>query len=67
MLPDGTIPASLTGLLAVFGSCFTAPTYRTFTWDSPAASTAAGAAPKLTSTAATSVPDAGSCCSTPNR
>jgi hypothetical protein len=31
MLPDGTIPASLTGLLVVFRCCFTAPTYRTFT------------------------------------
>jgi hypothetical protein len=31
MLPDGTIPASLAGLLVVFRSCFTAPTYRTFT------------------------------------
>ncbi len=31
MLPDVTIPASLAGLLAVFGSCFTAPTYQRFT------------------------------------
>src|SRR5829696_6268338 len=31
MLPDATIPASLAGLLAVFGRCFTAPTHRTFT------------------------------------
>jgi hypothetical protein len=31
MLPDVTIPASLTSLLVVFRSCFTAPTYRTFT------------------------------------
>ena len=31
MLPDGTIAASLAGLLVVFRCCFTAPTYRTFT------------------------------------
>jgi hypothetical protein len=31
MLPDVTIPASLASLLLVFRSCFTAPTYRTFT------------------------------------
>ena len=31
MLPDRTIPASLTGLLAVFRPAFTAPTFRTFT------------------------------------
>jgi hypothetical protein len=30
MLPGGTVPASLAGLLAVFRSCFTAPTFRTF-------------------------------------
>jgi hypothetical protein len=30
MLPDGTIPASLAGLLTVFRSCFTTPIYRTF-------------------------------------
>ena len=31
MLPDDTVPASLTDTLAVFRSCFTAPTFRTFT------------------------------------
>ncbi len=31
MLPDVTIPASLAGLLVLFRSCFTAPTYQTFT------------------------------------
>src|SRR3981081_66017 len=31
MLPDGTVPGSLAGLLAVFRSCFTAPTFTTFT------------------------------------
>jgi hypothetical protein len=30
MLPDPTLPASLTGLLAAFQSCFTAPSFRTF-------------------------------------
>jgi hypothetical protein len=30
MLPDGTIPGSLADLLAVFRSCFTAPTFSTF-------------------------------------
>jgi hypothetical protein len=30
MLPDGTIPGSLAGLLVVFRSCFTAPTFTTF-------------------------------------
>jgi hypothetical protein len=30
MLPDNTIPASLTGLLTVFRCCFTAPTFTTF-------------------------------------
>lgn len=30
MLPDGTVPGSLAGLLAVFRSAFTAPTFRTF-------------------------------------
>jgi hypothetical protein len=30
MLPDGTIPGSLADLLAVFRSCFTAPTFNTF-------------------------------------
>jgi hypothetical protein len=30
MLPDGTIPGSLADLLAVFRSCFTAPTFTTF-------------------------------------
>jgi hypothetical protein len=30
LLPDSTVPASLTGLLAVFRSCFTAPTFATF-------------------------------------
>jgi uncharacterized membrane protein len=30
MLPDGTIPGSLAGLLAVFRPAFTAPTFRTF-------------------------------------
>jgi hypothetical protein len=30
MLPDVTLPPSLTALLAVFQPCFTAPTYRTF-------------------------------------
>jgi hypothetical protein len=30
MLPDSTVPASLRDLLAAFGSCFTAPTFRTF-------------------------------------
>jgi hypothetical protein len=31
MLPVGTIPASLSALLTVFGGCFTAPTFATFT------------------------------------
>jgi hypothetical protein len=31
MLPDDTVPASLADPLAVFRSCFTAPTFRTFT------------------------------------
>jgi hypothetical protein len=31
MLPDDTVPASLRDLLAAFRSCFTAPTFRTFT------------------------------------
>ena len=31
MLPDRTIPGSLADLLAVFRSCFTTPTFRTFT------------------------------------
>jgi hypothetical protein len=31
MLPDDTVPASLADPLAVFQSCFTAPTFRTFT------------------------------------
>ena len=31
MLPDGTVPGSLAGLLAVFRPTFTAPTFRTFT------------------------------------
>jgi hypothetical protein len=30
MLPDVTLPASLTALLTVFEPCFTAPTFRTF-------------------------------------
>jgi hypothetical protein len=30
MLPDETLPASLSALLAVFGPCFTARTFRTF-------------------------------------
>ena len=30
MLPDPTLPASLTGLLGIFEACFTAPTFRTF-------------------------------------
>jgi DDE superfamily endonuclease len=30
MLPDATLPASVSVLLAVFGPCFTAPTFRTF-------------------------------------
>jgi len=30
MLPDVTLPASLTLLLAVFEPCFTAPAFRTF-------------------------------------
>ena len=30
MLPGVSLPVSLTGLLAVFAGCFTAPTYRTF-------------------------------------
>jgi hypothetical protein len=30
MLPDATIPGSLTGLLMAFRSCFTAPTFTTF-------------------------------------
>ena len=30
MLPDVTLPASLTLLLAVFEPCFTAPVFRTF-------------------------------------
>jgi DDE superfamily endonuclease len=30
MLPNPTLPASLTGLLAAFESCFTAPSFRTF-------------------------------------
>jgi hypothetical protein len=30
MLPDGTIPGSLADLLVVFRSCFTAPTFTTF-------------------------------------
>jgi hypothetical protein len=30
MLPDATLPCSLTDLLAVFRPCFTAPTFRTF-------------------------------------
>jgi hypothetical protein len=30
MLPDATIPSSLTGLLMAFRSCFTAPTFDTF-------------------------------------
>ncbi len=30
MLPDGTIPGWLAGLLVVFRSCFTAPTFTTF-------------------------------------
>jgi hypothetical protein len=29
MLPDFTLPPSLTGLLAAFRPCFTAPTFRT--------------------------------------
>jgi hypothetical protein len=29
MLPDSTVPGSLTGLLAVFRSCFTTPTFTT--------------------------------------
>jgi hypothetical protein len=31
MLPDDTVPASLTDTLTVFRSCFTTPTFRTFT------------------------------------
>jgi hypothetical protein len=30
MLPGATVPCSLTGLLAVFRPCFTAPTFHTF-------------------------------------
>ena len=30
MLQAPTLPASLAGLLAAFGSCFTAPTFATF-------------------------------------
>jgi hypothetical protein len=30
MLPDATIPGSLAGLLMAFRSCFTAPTFTTF-------------------------------------
>ena len=30
MLPDATLPCSLSDLLAVFRPCFTAPTFRTF-------------------------------------
>jgi hypothetical protein len=30
MLPDVTLPASLAGVLSVFGSCFTVPTFATF-------------------------------------
>jgi hypothetical protein len=30
MLPDVTLPVSLSALLAVFGPCFTVPTFRTF-------------------------------------
>src|SRR6266576_3093117 len=30
MLPDVTLPGSLSALLAVFGPCFTVPTFRTF-------------------------------------
>ena len=30
MLPEGTLPASLQVLLAVFQPCFTAPSFRTF-------------------------------------
>jgi hypothetical protein len=30
MLPDVTLPVSLSALLAAFGPCFTAPTFRTF-------------------------------------
>jgi hypothetical protein len=30
MLPDVTLPASLSALLAVFAPCFTAPSFRTF-------------------------------------
>jgi hypothetical protein len=30
MLPDPTLPASLSGLLGTFQSCFTAPSFRTF-------------------------------------
>ena len=30
MLPDVTVPCSLSDLLAVFRPCFTAPTFRTF-------------------------------------
>ena len=30
MLPDATVPCSLSDLLAVFRPCFTAPTFRTF-------------------------------------
>jgi hypothetical protein len=30
MLPEGTLPASLLGLLACFQPCFTAPSFRTF-------------------------------------
>ena len=31
MLPDDTVPASLSDTLSVFRSCFTTPTFRTFT------------------------------------
>ncbi|MGH8897563.1 MAG: hypothetical protein ACRDZ4_11185 [Egibacteraceae bacterium] len=31
MLPNAGLPVSLTGLLTVFGDCFTAPTFTTFT------------------------------------
>src|SRR4051794_10423511 len=30
MLPDSTVPGSLTGLLTVFRPCFTTPTFSTF-------------------------------------
>ena len=30
MLPGATVPSWLAGLLAVFGPCFTAPTFQTF-------------------------------------